>query len=105
MSFAGALRTTRSTVDVSLVNEELARSFQDLVKSIFKKSVRRSGERRTAMSCRGLAFRPAAHFILVRFHGVGGCVQEHVKRSHRSCGIQDVRITTVPIDLASTGEC
>ena len=75
ISFANALRTTRSTVDVSSVNEELARSFQDLAKSIFKKRVRRSEERRTAMSCRGLACRPAAHFILVRFYGVGRCVQ------------------------------
>ena len=27
------------------------------------------------MSCRGLACRPAAHFILVRFYGLGRCVQ------------------------------
>jgi hypothetical protein len=54
ISFANALRSRRgerSTVDVSLVNEELARFFEDLVESIFKKRVR-SEERRTAMSCR-----------------------------------------------------
>ena len=76
--FANALRSRRadrSTVDVSLVYEELARSFQYLLESIFKKRVRRSEERRTAMSCRELACHPAAHFILVRFHGVGRCIQ------------------------------
>jgi hypothetical protein len=42
---AAYLLPTRSTVDVSLVNKELARSFQDLVTSIFKKRVGRSEER------------------------------------------------------------
>jgi hypothetical protein len=27
------------------------------------------------MSCRALACRPAAHFVLVRFYGLGRCVQ------------------------------
>ncbi len=29
-------------------------------------------------------------------------VQEHVERSYRSCGIQDVGVAAVPVDLAAT---
>ncbi len=33
------------------------------------------GAAKQRMSCRGLACRPAAHFVLVRFYGLGRCVQ------------------------------
>ena len=29
-------------------------------------------------------------------------VQEHVERSYRSCGIQDVGVATIPVDLPAT---
>jgi hypothetical protein len=53
-------RGDRSTVDVSLVNKELARAFQDLVKSIFKKRVRRPSERPNGDGAAGDSLSPGS---------------------------------------------